>query len=154
MNWSAIFAATNVVALICWAMLLFLPRGPKVSAVVLYGGVGLLCLSYGAMMIALALPLLDPGRVAGAPGGNVLDYSIAGLRNLFLSDAGLVLGWTHYLAFDLFVGLWIAKDADHKGFARWFQLPFLLLTFVAGPIGLCAWLITREARARRVARAA
>ena len=70
---------------------------------------------------------------------------------MFASDAGIVIGWTHYLAFDLFVGLWIAKDADSKGFARWVQLPFLAATLFAGPIGLLAWLVTRERRARRIA---
>ena len=50
---------------------------------------------------------------------------------LLASDAGIVVGWTHYLAFDLFVGLWIARDADAKGFGRLIQVPFLLLTFLA-----------------------
>ena len=73
---------------------------------------------------------------------------------MFTSDGGIVIGWTHYLAFDLFVGLWIAKDADHKGFSRLVQFPFLFATLMAGPIGLFAWLVTREARARRAAKAA
>jgi hypothetical protein len=64
----------------------------------------------------------------------------------------VVLGWTHYLAFDLFIGQWIAKDADHKGFSRIAQAPVLLLTLFAGPIGLLIWLIIRERRARAAAR--
>ncbi len=94
--------------------------------------------------------LVDPGAVAGA-GGQGSFRSIAGIRALFASDAGIVIGWTHYLAFDLFVGLWIAKDADNKGFARWVQLSFLAATLLAGPMGLLAWLVTRERRARRAA---
>jgi hypothetical protein len=70
---------------------------------------------------------------------------------LFMSDGGIVLGWTHYLAFDLFVGLWISRDADAKGFSRLTQLPFLFMTFLAGPIGLLAWLVIRERRARAAA---
>ncbi len=81
-------------------------------------------------------------------------WSIAEIRGLFTSDGGIVIGWTHYLAFDLFVGLWIAKDADNKRFSRLVQLPFLFATLMAGPIGLFAWLATREARARRAAKAA
>jgi hypothetical protein len=98
--------------------------------------------------------LVDPGREAGAAAPNLTDYSVSGLRPLFASDGGIVIGWTHYLAFDLFVGLWIAKDADHKGFSRLAQLPFLFVTLMAGPIGLLAWLVVREARARHIARAA
>ena len=71
-----------------------------------------------------------------------------------MSDGGIVIGWTHYLAFDLFVGQWIAKDADNKGFARWVQVPVLFATLMAGPIGLVVWLIVRERRARRAVRRA
>jgi len=119
----------------------------------MYGCVALLCLIYLALFVALIGKLVDPGVVAGA-GGQSNFTSIEGIRALFASDAGIVIGWTHYLAFDLFVGLWIAKDADHKGFSRLVQIPFLFATLMAGPIGLFAWLVTREARARRAARAA
>ena len=42
----------------------------------------------------------------------------------------------------------IAADADNKQFGRLTQLPFLFATFMAGPVGLLAWLIFRERRAR------
>ena len=69
-----------------------------------------------------------------------------------MSDGGVTVGWIHYLALDLFAGLWIAKDADQKGFSRLIQAPVLLLTFVAGPAGLLLWLVIRESRARKGAR--
>ena len=95
--------------------------------------------------------LADPVRVADSAAPDLKDYSVSGLRNLFMSDGGIVLGWTHYLAFDLFVGLWISRDADAKGFSRLVQLPILFATLMAGPIGLLLWLAMRERRARRVA---
>jgi hypothetical protein len=134
-------------------MLALLPRGPKSSSIILYGCVAILCLVYAILFVLLFGKLVDPGAVGGA-GGQGNFQSIAGIRGLFASDGGIVIGWTHYLAFDLFVGLWIAKDADHKGFSRLVQLPFLFATLMAGPIGLVAWLVTREARARRAARGA
>ena len=148
MPWSAIFVLTNTVALAGWAMLAFLPRRPAVHSVILYACVGLLCVAYTAMFVALFGGLADPVRVPGAGEPDLLDYSIAGLRALFMSDGGIVLGWTHYLAFDLFIGLWISRDADNKGFSRWAQLPILFCTLMAGPIGLLIWLIVRERRAR------
>jgi hypothetical protein len=149
MSWDTIFSLTNAIAVIGWAMLLFLTRGPKVMALVLYLGVGLLCLAYASMIVGMHAGWIDAARPAGTPAPNFLDYNIQGLRNLFVSDGGLVLGWTHYLAFDLFVGQWIAKDADHKGFSRVAQVPVLLLTFLVGPVGLLVWLIVRERRARK-----
>ena len=149
--WQSLFVLTNVVAFACWAMLAFLPRRPIVMASVLFFGVGMLCLVYAGMFVALFGGLADPVRVAGASPPDLTNYSVSGIRALFVSDGGIVLGWTHYLAFDLFVGQWIARDADNKGFNRLVQLPFLFLTLMAGPIGLLLWLMVRERRARTLA---
>jgi len=89
--------------------------------------------------------MLDAG---GSEGGGSSFSSIEGVRNLFASDGGLTVGWIHYLAFDLFVGIWIARDADNKGFSRIVQAPILFFTMMAGPFGLLLWLIIREGRAR------
>lgn len=94
--------------------------------------------------LALFGGLADPARLPGAGVPDLLDYSIGGLRALFMSDGGIVLGWTHYLAFDLFAGLWIARDADRRGVSRLGQLPFLFATLMAGPIGLISWLSSRR----------
>ena len=151
--WQSLFVLTNTVAFVCWAMLVFLPRRPIVMASVLFFGVGMLCLVYAGMFVALFGGLADPVRVAGAPPADITNYTLPGLRALFMSDGGIVLGWTHYLAFDLFVGQWIARDADNKGFNRLVQLPFLFITLMAGPIGLLLWLVIRERQARAIARA-
>lgn len=148
--WQAMFSFTNAVVAIAWLILAVLPRKPLAMTAVLYLGVGLLCLCYAGMLVVLLAGGVDPGLVPGSQPYAVSDYSIEGLRRLFLSDAGLVIGWTHYLAFDLFTGLWIARDADNKGFSRAVQLPFLFATLMAGPIGLLAWLIVRERRAREM----
>lgn len=152
MAWDTLFTLTNVIAMTGWAALVMLPRRPLVHSLVLFGCVGMLCLAYTAMFVTIFGGWVDPGRVPGAPAADLTDYTVDGIRALFMSDGGIVLGWTHYLAFDLFVGLWISRDADSKGFSRWVQLPFLFLTLMAGPIGLVAWLMVRERRARKVAR--
>ena len=141
MSWQGLFFFAHVVALAGWAMLFLAPRGPRVAAYVLYFCVGLLSLMYTAMFAS---------QFSSIVAGDFL--SIEGIRSLFSSDAGIVIGWTHYLAFDLFIGQWIAKDADHTGFSRVAQTPILLLTLLAGPIGLLAWLLIRERRARAAAR--
>ncbi|MCY7281718.1 MAG: DUF4281 domain-containing protein [Sphingomonas bacterium] len=148
MNWDAIFSFTNAVALLGWVMLAVWTRTPRTMALVLTLGVGLLCLTYAILFVLLVANLVDPGRIPGTAAPDLLDYSIAGLRPLFLSDAGIVIGWTHYLAFDLFVGRWIAQDADAKGVRRLAQLPFLFVTLMAGPLGLLLWLLFRALRAR------
>lgn len=141
--WDTIFGIVNLVALVMWGALIGLPRRPALLSLVLYAGVGLLCLAY-----ALGLTGVLTGTLAtGESRGGAVDFTtIEGVRSIFASDAGATIGWTHYLALDLFTGLWIARDADRRGFARLLQAPVLLLTFVAGPFGLLLWLCLRKAR--------
>ena len=55
----------------------------------------------------------------------------------------LLAGWVHYLAFDLFIGAWIAKKADEIGLSRLLQGPILIATFLFGPVGLVMFLSIR-----------
>lgn len=148
MSWQSVFAITNAVALAGWLLLLLAPRRPLTLSLVLYAGVGLLCLTYSALLVALVGGLVDPVRAPGAA-ASMTDYSVRGLRALFASDGGVTVGWTHYLALDLFAGLWIARDADGKGVGRVLQAPVLLLTFLAGPFGLLTWLALRGTLAHK-----
>jgi Domain of unknown function (DUF4281) len=147
-DWNAWFSMVNLLALIAWAGLIFLPRWPALLSCVLYIGVGLLCLIYATGLIGLL-----SGLIPTSGGGGEVDFTtIAGVRSIFASDAGVTIGWTHYLAFDLFVGLWIARDGDAKGVSRFVQAPILLATFMAGPLGLLIWLGLREPAARKQGR--
>jgi hypothetical protein len=147
MSWDAVFGAVNLLAMIAWAGLILLPRWPALLSGVLYLGVGLLCLIYATGLIGLL-----SGVIPNPDGGGADFTTIAGVRAIFASDAGVTIGWTHYLAFDLFVGLWIARDGDAKGISRLVQAPVLLATFIAGPLGLGIWLLLREPAARRQGR--
>lgn len=147
MDWAFVFSAVNIMALIAWVVLIALPRWPALLAAVLYLGVGLLCLVYGVSLIGLL-----SGVIPNPQGGGADFTTIEGVRSVFASDAGVTIGWTHYLAFDLFVGLWIARDADAKNISRFLQAPVLLATLMAGPLGLGIWLLLREPAARRQGR--
>lgn len=148
--WPLLFNLTNTLALLGWVLLIFFPRKPLTHSAILYLGVALLCLIYAVCFALFLSGAVDPGAVPGA--GEPGATSVEGVRALFMSDGGVVIGWTHYLAFDLFTGLWIARDADAKQFGRVWQGPFLLATFIAGPVGLLSWLVARERAARRVGR--
>ena len=78
----------------------------------------------------------------GADGGSFT--SIDGVRTLFSSDVGMVIGWTHFLVFDLFIGAWEARDAQRREFSHWLLIPCLILTFMLGPIGLFLYLVLRK----------
>lgn len=146
-DWNAWFSMVNLLALIAWTGLILLPRWPALLSGILYLGIGLLCLIYATGLIGLV-----SGLIPNPQGGGPNFTTIEGVRAIFRSDGGVTIGWTHYLAFDLFVGLWIARDGDAKNISRLIQAPVLLATFMAGPLGLLVWLGLREPIARRQGR--
>lgn len=150
MNWELIFTVTNNWALLMWLILAFAPRhywdGEIVMKAVFYGGVGLLALTYAVLVI----PLMT-GMIGGGSDGSADFSTLAGVKALLSSDGGATIGWIHYLAFDLFVGIWIARNADKYGFARWIQVPILFFTLMLGPLGLVLYLLLRFIRHNRVA---
>ncbi len=133
-----IFRVANTVALVSWIALILLPRWPALIATMRYGVIGALCAVYSALIMVYFF------RVDGGGFG-----SIAQVRALFASDPVLVAGWIHYLAFDLFVGLWIAGRAAEIGLSRLLQAPILAATFLFGPLGLLLFHGCLAVRSRR-----
>jgi len=85
-----------------------------------------------------------PGLPEGA-GFSTLDGVVA-----LLSRPEAILGaWVHFLAFDLFVGSWMAEDAPKAGVPHWLLIPLLGLTLMAGPAGLLLYLLVAAFRRRR-----
>jgi hypothetical protein len=106
----------------------------------------------------LAIPLLLSVAYAGvilgfwarAEGG---FGSLDDVARLFQSRELLLTGWIHYLAFDLFVGAWIARTARDTGVPFLFVVPCLALTFLFGPVGFLLFATIRAARGAALASA-
>ena len=75
-----------------------------------------------------------------APGG--FD-SLANVQLLFTSEWAALAGWIHYLAFDLFVGAWIARKVMELGMSRLLLILLLPMTFMFGPMGLLGLEVAR-----------
>lgn len=70
--------------------------------------------------------------------------SLDGVSELFANKTALTAGWVHYLAFDLFVGVWIRKNASRYNIHHGLVIPCLLFTFMLGPAGLLLYWIIRS----------
>ena len=75
-----------------------------------------------------------------APGG--FD-TLANVQLLFTSEWAALAGWIHYLAFDLFVGTWIARQVMEQGMSRLLLIPLLPMTFMFGPMGFLGFEVAR-----------
>jgi hypothetical protein len=71
--------------------------------------------------------------------------SLAQVQVLFNVDALLLAGWVHYLAFDLFVGIWEVSDSRKAGLPQLLVVPCLILTLMAGPAGLALYFLVKFA---------
>lgn len=142
MPWEAIFGIANLWAMFCWAVLAFAPKREAVLIPLFYAGVGLLSLSYSVLIVGLLGGMIDGGT--GSGGGSPYFTTLAGVQALFDMQGGATIGWIHYLAFDLFAGIWAARNADRRGINRIVQVPVLFFIFMAGPFGLTIYLILRH----------
>ena len=137
------FQVTNTIALLAWIALILAP-GKRAIASILCATVvpGLLACGY-AGVIGWQL-------ASGGPPPEDLS-TIDGLQQLFSDDWAFAAAWTHYLAFDMVVGAWIARDAVRLGIPWPLRSVALLLTFLAGPIGFLLHLIARGSLRQQVA---
>jgi hypothetical protein len=141
MQYETVFSVANLLATVAWVVLAAGALLPRLHTWALrFAGLGV----PGLLAVAY-LMLVIGGREAFTAGGY---SSLAAVRVLFANDAMLTAGWLHYLAFDLFVGAWIVREARDFGIPGWLILPHLLFTFLFGPLGLLLFLATRPFYAR------
>ena len=137
MDHETLFSIASTIAAVGWVTLAVLPgRRWVTERLCVWIIPGLLGLAY-AILLASHLP-----RAAGGFG------SLAEVAALFETSGLLLAGWLHYLAFDLFVGAWIAREGRRAGLPHLALLPCFLLTFLAGPVGFLLFLATRQLFAR------
>ena len=140
MQWETLFGIANLWPLAFWLLLAFGPRNEMTARIVLFGGIFPLALAYTILLPLIMTGVIDP---VGPEGGSADFTQLSGVMALFDSKGGAVVGWIHYLAFDLFVGLWVARNADRHGYWRWVQVPILFFVLMAGPLGLLLYLALR-----------
>jgi len=123
-----LFKVATVGVLPGWLLLILLPRARMTERIVL-SGLYPLAFALGYLVLIVAF-------FPSAPGG---FGSLADLSRFFANPWLLLAGWIHYLAFDLFVGAWEARDAAGRGVPHVLTVPCLILTLFFGPIGLLAY---------------
>jgi len=132
MSFEYLFSLSNTIALFAWIALMAAPYHNKVRQVI-FGGV---VVAFGICYALLFFTSFDAEM-------SLSMTSLKGLASLFSSEQAVLLGWVHYLAFDLVAGLYITKNAQENHLHKRALLPFLIGTFMAGPLGLTAYVLFR-----------
>src|SRR5690606_32329068 len=118
----------NMTALVCWGLLVVWPARRSVTHLIAGRIVPAIFAVLYVAIVAVEFPRAQGG----------FD-TLVGVHALFQNRWMLLAGWLHYLAFDLLVGTWEARDALARGVPRWLLVPCLLLTFMFGPTGWLAY---------------
>jgi hypothetical protein len=128
-----IFSIANLAAVLCWILLAVFPGRRWVTA----GIAGtVMPVLFGVAYIAIVMAVF--------PRANGSFSTLPGIAQLFANPWLLLAGWLHYLAFDLLIGTWEARDSVERGVPRWALVPCLFLTFMFGPTGWIAYRIVRH----------
>src|ERR1700732_2281029 len=138
MHPETIFSASGRLAMAGWSLLPFAPRwrwSQRIASAII------------PLTLAIVYLVLIVLYFATSPGG---FGTLAQVTQLFQTPWLLVAGWTHYLAFDLFLGAWQARQAQRLGVSHFVVIPCLLLTFLFGPLGFLVFWTIRSAVERRL----
>lgn len=127
-----VFQLMVLLALVVWAVWLV---APKSAVAMRLAREPLVFVGFGLIYVALLIVAILDGLPEGAG-----FTSVDGIMRVFDSSYATVAGWAHYLAFDLFAGAYIMRDS---GGTYRVAVP-LVLTLVAGPLGLLVYLAGRR----------
>ena len=138
MTFEIAFAAINIAVLPAWMLLVFLPNATFTHKFVHTGIFPLLLGLFYIITFVMSFAF-----EMGSQKGNF--FTLPGISSVFSHPLGVLIGWSHYLVFDLFVGAWEARDSRRRGLNHLAVVPCLLLTFILGPVGLVAYVMLRLA---------
>ena len=139
MNWDQAYLFINALIVPGWVLLIFLPRSKLTNALVH-------SMLYPALMGSIYVAALIAAMFFGQSSQDASMSSLQGVMALFDHPNGIIIGWTHYLVFDLFVGAWISRDALSRKVPYWRVVPALFFTLMFGPVGLLIYALVRLVR--------
>ena len=128
------FGLANAAPLLGWLALALAPLNRPLAVRVARGW---------SIGLALAYTVLVGAALAGTAGPMPDLGSLGGLARAFSNPHVMLIGWIHYLCFDLWVGAWETEEAPRGGVPHALLLPCLALTFLAGPVGLLLFGLVR-----------
>ncbi|MGB3624269.1 MAG: ABA4-like family protein [Henriciella sp.] len=139
MIYDILFMLINALVVPAWLLLVLAPSW-RTTGLVVHSG--LYPLAYGALYTVCLIASIFFGQSAEGVGFE----SIGAVSALFDHPNGVIVGWSHYLVFDLFVGAWIGRDAQRRGLPHMAVAPCMLACFLFGPVGLLAYMLVRLLR--------
>ena len=143
-TFEVIYLWGNLIVLPLWLLLIFLPTSNLSKVLINSITIPLLfSIAYiyvGYQIFLLEIPIYNAFN---------LYQGIDELYALFADEGFLLIFWLHFLAINLFVGSWMARDGVRNNIAKKIIFIPLIFAYFAGPVGLLLYWIIRMVFARR-----
>lgn len=135
------FGVFNLIAFIPWSLMIFFPD-QKITSICVDRQIPIvmLCSIYFVLFI---LQILGPNNTFV----DFMDFN--SVKQAFSNDLVMLLGWVHYLAFDLFVGIYIYESMKKQLKMRLLMRLILTITLFLGPIGYLFYTILGRAETKK-----
>ena len=138
LTFEKIFVFTNFGILPFWIMLILIPDS-RFTRFFLNSIIIPLVLSAAYIYIIYQNILLDEPLFEIFK----LYLSLDNLYTVFASESFLLVFWLHFLAINIFLGSWVARDSVKYNMPRKFTFFPLILIYFFGPIGLVVYWFVR-----------
>lgn len=135
-----VFQLSNLLVMPFWALIILLPHWQWTKRIM----GSLWTVVPAALLYAFFVLPNFPTLLAELASPNLT--SIAALLG---TPEGALVGWVHFLAFDLFVGRWAYLDSRQHNFTAWIVSPILFFVLMFGPLGLLLYLGARSLLLRK-----
>ncbi|MEU6643811.1 ABA4-like family protein [Saccharomonospora sp. NPDC046836] len=134
MNTATLFDITFYLAAPFWALMILAPRWSWTERIIASPWIVL-----PPLVVYTVLAAGDLGELWRV----VSNPDLEALRAFLGKPEGAAAIWAHLIAFDLFIGRWMYRDARERGVRHVFLAPILVLTILLSPFGLLAYLLIR-----------
>jgi hypothetical protein len=140
MNADLLFTLANLGVMPFWLLMIFAPRRPWAVRVIRSPWIAIVPAAIYVLLVVPMAVQMGPA-LFGAFG------SLDGIAALLGTPQAALVGWAHFLAFDLLVGRWAYLEAHERNISALVMAPVLLFILMLGPLGFVLYLLVRSAHA-------
>ena len=135
------FGIFNLIALIPWLLMICFPDH-KITGICTDRQIPvvMLCSIY---FVLFSIQILGPNNTFV----DFMDFN--SVKQAFSNDLVMLLGWVHYLAFDLFIGIYIFENMKQQLKMRLSLRMILVITLFLGPIGYLIFALSGRSRDKK-----
>lgn len=130
-----LFQLSNAFVMPFWILMILLPHWQWTRRIL--GSVWVV-VPPALLYVVLIVPIM-PSVVV-----DLMNPTLDSITGLLGTREGALIGWAHFLAFDLFVGRWAYLDSRARHMSAWLVSPALFFVLMFGPFGLVLYLLVRQ----------